>query len=244
MSAKQSVLALFRGATETNPTSILKGLGLTAEEDALYALWHAIGLVEKAIPAPEFFRVAIFGSAQIKPDDPLYSDAKWLACHIASAGIDIITGGGPGIMEAANAGAIEGKGNNNCRSIGLPIPLSTEQRANAFLSNEYLHHSFFTRLHHFARFGRVFVVMPGGIGSLLELATIWQLLQRGHMTGVPLIVVGDMWSGLIEWMTTTMVARGYVKQEEMKLVTCVPYAADALSIVLAAHQQFKLAKAS
>jgi len=229
------------GKTIQDPDELLQKLGLSPGDDALLSLWHAVGLVEKLVPPSRHFRTALWGASHVPQTHPSYKDAYRLAFELAKAGSDIITGSGPGMMEAANAGAMEGMKFSKAISIGISIPVSTEQKPNDFLSREYNHKNFFTRLHHFAHYGRAFVVLSeGGLGTLLELAMIWQLLQRGHLsTEIPLIVVGDMWEGLMSWMKSTMVARGWMTAEEMKLIIPVQTVDDALPIVIDAMGRFK-----
>lgn len=215
-------------------------------EDTMRWLWHLIGILEKMPRNDPFFRTVVFGSAKsfIKPGHPLYDAAYQLGFWLGQMGIDAVTGGGPGVMEAVNAGLLAGRQSVLVRSTGLSLELPSEQAANQFLSNEYHHKIFFTRLHHFARLGKVFVALPGGIGTVLEVFIIWQLLQRGHLKGLPLILVGDMWLGLIEWMKTTMVANGFVTEEEMQLVLIVSTEDLARPVIAEAHRQFTLMQAA
>ena len=114
-------------------------------------------------------------------------------------GCDILTGGGPGLMQAANEGAhsVDPKGLR--RSVGINIELPFEQEVNPFVTQAFEHRTFFSRLHHFMIMSDAFVVTPGGIGSLLELSLAWQLLQVRHLYNTPLILVGKMWADLVEW---------------------------------------------
>jgi uncharacterized protein (TIGR00730 family) len=154
-------------------------------------------------------------------------------------GIDIVTGGGPGLMEAANSGASEGQSESHARSFGLAIHLPTEEAANPFVDKVFRHRTFFSRLHHFVRLSSAFIVMPGGIGTGLELFLVWQLLQVKHMTEHPLILVGTMWAGLIEWIDRTMVQKGLVSPQDLNIVTVVGSSKEAIPIISASYDKFK-----
>ena len=147
----------------------------------------------------EFYRVSIFGSARIKPDTDDYKRVYDLACLLAKKGADIVTGGGPGLMEAANSGAK--KGSTQSRSFGLPIELPFEADANSHLDVKYQHRRFSSRLDEFMRISHAVVITPGGIGTLLELFYTWQLIQVKHISERPIILLGDMWEGLLQWLT-------------------------------------------
>lgn len=224
-------------ANDFDPTHVL--------DKAIYQLWETINDLEQVQPARvEYFRVSIFGSSRIRRGDPIYDDVKKLSFNLAQLGIDIVTGGGPGLMEAANAGAIEGQIESNARSFGLAIHLATEQGANSFVDKVFKHRTFFSRLHHFVRLSSAFIVMPGGVGTALEAFMIWQLLQVKHMKKHPLILVGTMWQGLVEWMRATMVARGLVSPQDMEIATIVASSEEAMPIIRAAYEQFKREGAS
>src|SRR5438132_7366229 len=197
-----------------DPTHIL--------DKAIYQLWETINDLDQIQPERvEHYRVSIFGSSRIRRGDPIYEEVKKLTYELAKMGIDIVTGGGPGLMEAANAGAMEGQINSHSRSFGLAIHLPSEEAANPFVNKVFRHRTFFSRLHHFIRLSSAFIVFPGGIGTALELFMVWQLLQVKHVTAHPLILVGTMWDGLIEWIRTTMIDRGLVSPQDMDTVTVV-----------------------
>lgn len=214
------------------PTQIL--------DRAIYHLWETINDLEQIQPETiEFFRVSIFGSSRIRRGDPIYEDVVHLSRELAAMGIDIVTGGGPGLMEAANSGAVEGRKKTRSRSFGLPIHLPTEEAANPFVDQVFKHRTFFSRLHHFVRLSSAFVVMPGGIGTSLETFMIWQLLQVKHIKQHPLILVGTMWEGLQDWMGKTMESRGLVSPGDIEIATVVPSADDALPIIAEIYQKFR-----
>jgi hypothetical protein len=146
----------------------------------------------------EFYRVSIFGSARIKPDTKEYKGVYTLAKELAENGADIVTGGGPGLMEAANAGAKEGS--SKSKSFGIRIDLPFEATPNEHLDIKFYHKRFSSRLDEFMRISHAVVVTPGGIGTLLELLYTWQLIQVNHISARPIILVGDMWNGFFDWI--------------------------------------------
>ena len=135
----------------------------------------------------DFYRVSIFGSARIKQGTEEYNRVENLAFQLSKLGVDIVTGGGPGLMEAANLGAK--KGCNHTRSFGLAIELPFESDANSHLDVKYQHRRFSSRLDEFMRISHAVVVTPGGIGTLLELFYTWQLLQVKHISPRPILLL-------------------------------------------------------
>ena len=153
-------------------------------------------------------------------------------------GVDIVTGGGPGLMEAANAGAVDGQIESKSRSFGLAIHLPTEETANPFVDKVFRHRTFFSRLHHFIRLSSAFIVFPGGVGTGLELFMVWQLLQVKHMKEHPLILVGTMWPGLIEWMRATMLERGLISPPDFDVIKLVGSSDEAIPIIRESHERW------
>src|SRR6185369_17796227 len=145
----------------------------------------------------------------------------------------------PGLMEAANAGAREGKGESHSRSFGLPIHLPSEEQSNPFVDKVFRHRTFFSRLHHFVRLSSAFIVMPGGIGTALELFMVWQLVQVKHVTEHPVILVGTMWTGLIDWIRESMVARGLVSPPDLDTISIVSSTDEAIPIIRASYERFR-----
>jgi hypothetical protein len=214
-----------------DPTHIL--------DKAIYQLWETINDLDQIQPERvEHYRVSIFGSSRIRRGDPIYEEVKKLSTDLAKLGVDIVTGGGPGLMEAANAGAVEGQLETKSRSFGLAIHLPTEEGANPFVDKVFRHRTFFSRLHHFIRLSSAFIVMPGGIGTALELFMAWQLLQVKHMKEHPLILVGTMWPGLIEWMRATMVERGLVSPSDFDAIKVVGSSDEATAIIRESHERW------
>jgi uncharacterized protein (TIGR00730 family) len=221
--------------THVDPTHIL--------DKAIYQLWDTINDLDQIQPERvEHYRVSIFGSSRIRTGDPIYEEVKKLSAELARMGVDIVTGGGPGLMEAANSGAVEGQVESHARSFGLAIHLPNEEGANPFVNKVFRHRTFFSRLHHFVRLSSAFIVMPGGIGTALELFMVWQLLQVKHVTEHPLILVGTMWTGLIDWIKGTMVERGLVGLSDLDAVSIVASSDEAIPIIRASYERFKQEK--
>jgi uncharacterized protein (TIGR00730 family) len=214
-------------------------------DKAIYQLWETINDLDQIQPARvEHYRVSIFGSSRIRVGDPIYDEVKKLSFELSRMGVDIVTGGGPGLMEAANSGAVEGQVESRSRSYGLAIHLPHEAAANPFVDKVFRHRTFFSRLHHFVRLSSAFIVMPGGIGTALELFMVWQLVQVKHMKQHPLILVGTMWPGLIDWIRGTMVERGLVSPSDLDVVSVVASSEEAIPIIRASFERFKEEKAN
>lgn len=209
-------------------------------DKAIYQLWETINDLDQIQPERvEHYRVSIFGSSRIRRGDPIYEEVKKLSMELARMGVDIVTGGGPGLMEAANSGAIEGQIESRSRSYGLAIHLPSEEQANPFVDKVFRHRTFFSRLHHFVRLSSAFIVFPGGIGTALELFMVWQLLQVKHMKEHPLILVGNMWPPLIEWIKANMVERGLVSPPDLDVVSVVSSSDEAIPLIAASYDRFK-----
>src|SRR5436190_2176537 len=156
---------------------------------AVFGLWDIVNDLTRLRPSKrERYRVTIFGSARVKPGTFGYDEVKRLANVLAGMGCDIITGGGPGLMQAANEGAAAAGAPERDRSVGIRVELPFEQEFNPFIEQAFEHKTFFTRLHQFVLMSDAFVVTPGGIGTVLELMLVWQLLQVKHLHETPLIL--------------------------------------------------------
>src|SRR5215471_10180672 len=167
---------------------------------SVFGLWQIVNNLTRLRPSKhERYRVTIFGSARAQPGTYVYAEVKRVAAALAEMGCDIITGGGPGLMQAANEGAAAVHAPERSRSVGIRVELPFEQGVNPFVEQAYEHKTFFSRLHHFVLASDAFVVTPGGIGTVLELMMVWQLLQVKHVRDVPLILVGNMWGELVDW---------------------------------------------
>ena len=150
-------------------------------EHALMNLWGVANDLSRIQPPRDRYRVTIFGSARTKPEDPAYAKVVRLARRLTELGCDIVTGGGPGLMAAANEGHHLGDPHDEGESLGVRIALPFEQGANPFVETVYTHRTFFTRLHQIMRLSNAFVVVEGGIGTTLETLLVWQLIQVGHV---------------------------------------------------------------
>ena len=209
-------------------------------DKAIYQLWETINDLDQIQPERvEHYRVSIFGSSRIRRGDPIYEQVKKLSFELARMGIDIVTGGGPGLMEAANSGAVEGQIESRARSFGLAIHLPSEEQANPFVDKVFRHRTFFSRLHHFVRLSSAFIVFPGGNGTALELFMVWPLLQVKHMKSHPLILVGTMWPPLIEWIQQSMVERGLVSPPDLEVVRIVASSEEAIPHIRESYERFK-----
>jgi uncharacterized protein (TIGR00730 family) len=178
-------------------------------ERAVAGLWDVVNeLTRFRRTTRQNYRVTIFGSARLKPGAMPYESVKELAAQLTRMGCDIISGGGPGMMQAANEGARSVDLKALHRSVGIRVELPFEQEVNPFVGLAYEHRTFFSRLHHFMIASDAFIVVPGGIGTLLELSLAWQLLQVRKLYNTPLIFVGKMWADLVEWGRRTMLKHG------------------------------------
>ncbi|MEJ5366251.1 MAG: TIGR00730 family Rossman fold protein [Desulfosoma sp.] len=159
--------------------------------------------------------VSIFGSARVRPGDPTYELTVEIAKKLAQNGYNIITGGGPGVMEAGNKGAREG----GARSIGLNIELPMEQEANPYADVKINFKYFFVRKVMFVKYAQAYVAMPGGYGTLDEVFEALTLIQTKRIKPFPIILVGsEYWGGLLHWMRHTLLARGLISPEDPELV--------------------------
>ena len=203
-------------------------------------LWDTIEELEALTPSElRFYRVAVFGSARLRAEDGEYADVRRLASRLTELGCDIVTGGGPGLMEAANEGAAISRGTRKTRSFGLTIAIPYE-KANPYLDSVTAHRTFFSRLHHFVRMSQAFVIFPGGIGTALELLMVWQLLQVGFMTERPVVLVGRLWDGLLEWFRRDVVPRGLINAQDLDLVHMVTSIEDAVALIERHKQTFDI----
>ena len=194
-------------------------------------LWKVVNTLTRLRPSKrDRYRVAIFGSARAQPGTFVYEEVKRVAAAFAAMGCDIVTGGGPGLMQAANEGASLAGAPG---SIGIRVDLPFEQGVNPFVAQTFDHETFFTRLHHFVIASDAFVVVPGGIGTVLEMLLIWQLLQVRHVDNVPLILVGKMWRGLLDWARDAMLdpRLALANEEDLRLPQCVDSADEAIGLV-------------
>jgi uncharacterized protein (TIGR00730 family) len=204
--------------------------------DSVLGLWDVVNNLTRLRPSRrDRYRVTIFGSARTRPGTFGYEETKRVAAALAALGCDIVTGGGPGLMKATNEGAAASP--ERAHSIGIRVDLPFEQDVNAFVTQTFEHRTFFTRLHQFVLASDAFLVAPGGIGTVLEMMMVWQLLQVGHLQDTPLILVGKMWPGLIEWARRSMLSVDppLANLEDMTIPRCATNADDAIVIVREHH---------
>ncbi|MHB8453365.1 MAG: LOG family protein [Acidiferrobacterales bacterium] len=172
--------------------------------------------------------VSIFGSARIAPGHPYYAMAEELARLLSDAGFSVVSGGGPGIMEAANKGASAGKS----PSVGLNIKLPHEQQTNPYQDISLSFRHFFSRKVMFVKYASAYVVLPGGFGTLDELAEILTLVQTGKGKRIPIILVHrPFWSGLVDWFKSALVAEGMVGKDDLDLFVLADRPQDVLDTI-------------
>ncbi|WP_309687365.1 TIGR00730 family Rossman fold protein [Armatimonas sp.] len=175
--------------------------------------------------------VTIFGSARTKHDDPQYIATVETARLIGEAGFNIITGGGPGIMEAGNKGAMEAK----VQSVGLNIELPFEQHVNPYCTETIDFHYFFVRKTMLVRYAQAFVIFPGGFGTLDELMESLTLIQTGKIHNFPVILVGtEFWGGLVDWLKNSVLVQGKISAEDLDLFYLVDSPEEVRDIVVKA----------
>jgi uncharacterized protein (TIGR00730 family) len=185
--------------------------------------WHAFEIMSEFVNATEKLKeitpaVSIFGSARIQPSHPYYKLTEEIALQLSNAGFSVISGGGPGLMEAANKGAFAGRG----ASVGLNIELPHEQSGNPYqdISQNFQH--FFMRKVMFVKHASAYVVMPGGFGTLDELMEVITLVQTGKTRKIPIFLVcKPFWSGLMNWLENTLVAEGMAAARDLDLVQLI-----------------------
>lgn len=188
------------------------------------------------------FRVSIFGSARLHKDHPAYQEVYLLAHRLAELDVDVITGGGPGLMEAANRGHKMGrKEGSMAHSLGLNINLPREQFDNKFLDIKKQFDVFSKRLDGFMLLSNVVVVAPGGVGTLLEFFYTWQLMQVKHTCKMPIILMGDMWRGLIKWIVDQPLQKKLLDKEDMQSIICVNSWEQAADLIEKAYIMYKRA---
>ncbi len=203
--------------TDTDPWRVLRITGEFVE---------GFDVLAKLGPA-----VTLFGSARTRPDDPIYQAAVETAHLLTQEGLAIITGGGPGIMEAGNRGAQMGDG----VSVGLGIELPFEQGINAYVKIPLNFHYFFVRKTMFIKYAQAFVIFPGGFGTMDELFEALTLVQTGKIHNFPIILFGSAyWSGLLAWLRETMLAEGKISAPDLDLITVCDSPQEVRDLIMAA----------
>ncbi|GAA4287794.1 TIGR00730 family Rossman fold protein [Georgenia daeguensis] len=178
--------------------------------------------------------ISVFGSARVRPGEPEYELAEEIGRRLVEAGFAVVTGGGPGVMEAANKGACEADG----VSVGLGIELPFEQGMNQWVDLGVNFRYFFARKTMFVKYSQGFVVLPGGFGTMDELFEALTLVQTQKVSSFPIVLVGSSyWGGLVDWLRDSMLARGTISAADLELVPVVDTAEEAVDGVLTGMEQ-------
>lgn len=211
-----------------------QGIGLSGIDFSGKDAWRMFRIMSEFVEGIDELQgidrgISVFGSARSEPGSRDYEDARAMGFALAQAGYDVITGGGPGDMEAANRGAREAGGD----SVGLCIELPRETKPNAYLTHRLSFRYFFIRKVMFVKHSRAFVVMPGGFGTLDELFEALTLVQTKKIDPFPIILAGDRthWQGLLDWIQNSLVARGKVRAEEAAILQLAETPQDVIELL-------------
>lgn len=187
------------------------------------------------------FKVVIFGSSRVKMNDAVYKKVENLAMMLGEQGIDVVTGGGPGLMQAANEGHKVGskKSKKRSHSIGIGVKLLWKQKFNNAVEYKKEFNNFSQRLDEFMLLSDAIVVAPGGLGTMLELFYAWQLVQVHHICDVPIILMGDRYDGLLKWIKQNPLKSGYLNEQDYELVFHVKTAKQAAKIIEDRYEHVK-----
>jgi uncharacterized protein (TIGR00730 family) len=201
--------------------------------------WRLFGIMAEFVESTERLAgirpaVSVFGSARTPPDHAYYLLTEQIARQLSDAGFSVISGGGPGIMEAANKGAYFGKS----PSVGLNIQLPHEQHTNLYQDITQTFHHFFARKVMFVKFAAAYVVMPGGFGTLDELMEALTLVQTGKTRSIPIILVGsDFWAGLLDWLNKRLVKEGMIDPQDMNLIQVIDKPVDVVEAIFSHYEK-------
>lgn len=201
--------------------------------------WHILTIMAEFIESTERLSevrpaVSLFGSARIPPGNPYYELGVAIGRKLSDAGFAVISGGGPGIMEAANKGAFEGKSS----SVGLNIELPREQSSNTWQDISISFRHFFSRKVAFVKYADAYVVLPGGFGTLDELTEVLTLIQTGKSRRIPVILVGStFWSGLLEWFRHALCNGGMISPEDLELMQVIDDPEKVLDAIVAFYEK-------
>ena len=200
--------------------------------------WHMFTIMAEFIESTERLAevrpaVSIFGSARTQPDNYYYTLCVDIARRLSDAGFAVISGGGPGIMEAANKGAYEGKSS----SIGLNIELPHEQSNNSWQDISINFRHFFARKVAFVKYADAYIVLPGGFGTLDEMSEVLTLIQTGKSRRIPVILVGStFWRGLLNWFTEQLIPAGLIDEKDMDLIQLIDEPANIVDALFAYYE--------
>jgi len=195
--------------------------------------WRLFGIMSEFVEATERLEslhpaVSIFGSARLAPEHKYYKLSEEISRKLSDAGFAVISGGGPGVMEAANRGAFYGKS----AAVGLNIELPREQHGNSFQNVALYFKHFFARKYMFVKFACAYVVMPGGFGTLDELTEALTLVQTGKATKMPIILVGsEFWAGLLDWMRDQLTGNQLISPEDIGLMQVIDNADEVVETI-------------
>ena len=187
--------------------------------------------VVKTISEDKNFKVAIFGSSRIKEGDLRYRQIRNLAEKLGERGVDIVTGGGPGLMKAASEGHKLGRSDNKTRTIGLSINLPHEQKTNKYVDFEKKFKRFSARLENFMLLSDAIVVAPGGVGTLLEFFYSWQLVQTRKVKTIPIILLGQQWRGMLNWLREFPLRNKMIDKGDINLIQLVKNVEEAMKVI-------------
>ena len=178
--------------------------------------------------------VTIYGSARLSPDDPMYAKTEDIAYRLGNLGFSIFTGGGPGVMEAANKGALR----SNSTSVGLNIDIPQEQTLNQYTNVSIEFHHFFVRKVMLVKYASAFICMPGGLGTLDELTEVLTLIQTEKIKPFPVVLVGsNYWKGFLDWLRDTVLKRGSISPEDLDLLRVSDEPEEIIDIVQNWHKK-------
>lgn len=230
MNERRQGAVMLRGEAHNTPTADEALLGADGEEWASKDPWRVLRIQAEFVEGFDTLQglppaVSIFGSARTDPSDPMYAAAERIAAGLVERGFAVITGGGPGIMEAGNKGAREAGGT----SVGLGIELPHEQSLNPYVSLGINFRYFFARKTMFLKYSRGFIAMPGGFGTLDELFESLTLIQTGKVTHFPVVLYGTrFWGPLLDWIRDTVGSGGFISTEDLELITMTDDVTEAV----------------
>ncbi len=235
VSMSPATAARFTGPRTTEDEKLLRGRRADRPAFLETDTWRALRILSEFVEGFEALAdvgaaVAVFGSARTPEDHPEYALARRIGAELAKAGFAVITGGGPGTMEAANRGAHEAGG----LSIGCNIELPHEQHPNTYVDLSVEFHYFFARKTMFVKYSDAFVIMPGGFGTLDELFESLTLIQTGKIRNFPIVLIGHAyWDGLLAWMRDVQVPAGVITRADLDLLRITDDPLEAVSIITA-----------
>lgn len=215
---------------------------LRATEIKARESWNMLTIMAEFIDATERLSevrpaVTIFGSARTSPDDPFYLNCVDLSRRLSDAGISVISGGGPGIMEAANKGAYAGASS----AIGLNVELPREQIPNQWQNISISFRHFFARKVAFVKYADAYVIYPGGFGTLDELSEVLTLIQTGKTRHIPVILVGtQFWSGYIDWLKSALLGQNMIAEKDLELIQLIDEPVNIVNAIFAFYEALDL----